>query len=77
MGARPVHPPGPTPMVGGFMDVPHQPPNLCCAMRCAMCCVLWQAVEIPLKISQTAAIMEVVHAAAGIVKSPVAITGRQ
>jgi very-long-chain (3R)-3-hydroxyacyl-CoA dehydratase len=32
-------------------------------------------VELPLKVSQTAAIMEVVHAAAGIVKSPVAITG--
>lgn len=34
-----------------------------------------QAVEVPLKISQTAAIMEVVHAATGMVKSPVAITG--
>eukprot|EP00878_Enallax_costatus_P001738 GHUV01001894.1.p1 GENE.GHUV01001894.1~~GHUV01001894.1.p1 ORF type:complete len:277 (+),score=42.02 GHUV01001894.1:100-831(+) len=38
---------------------------------------VWKAVEIPLKISQTAAIMEVVHAAAGIVKSPVAITAMQ
>lgn len=38
-----------------------------------MCCP--QAVSLPLKISQTAAIMEVVHAAAGIVRSPVGITG--
>jgi len=39
--------------------------------------LLWclQAVDLPLKISQTAAILEVVHAATGIVKSPVAITG--
>jgi hypothetical protein len=36
-----------------------------------------QAVEIPLKISQTAAIMEVIHAATGIVKSPVGITAMQ
>ncbi len=34
-----------------------------------------QAVELPLKISQTAAVMEVVHAVLRIVKSPVAITG--
>eukprot|EP00879_Flechtneria_rotunda_P009963 GHRR01010419.1.p1 GENE.GHRR01010419.1~~GHRR01010419.1.p1 ORF type:complete len:212 (+),score=71.00 GHRR01010419.1:1640-2275(+) len=36
-----------------------------------------QAVDLPLKISQTAAVLEVVHAAAGIVKSPVAITAMQ
>ena len=34
-----------------------------------------QAVEIPLKLSQTAAVLEVVHSAAGLVRSPVAITG--
>jgi hypothetical protein len=38
---------------------------------------VWKAVELPLKISQTAAIMEVVHAAARIVKSPVGITAMQ
>lgn len=38
---------------------------------------VWNAVEIPLKISQTAAIMEVIHAATGIVKSPVGITAMQ
>ena len=42
--------------------------------RAVLCCAV-QAVELPLKISQTAAIMEVVHAAARIVKSPVGITG--
>jgi very-long-chain (3R)-3-hydroxyacyl-CoA dehydratase len=30
---------------------------------------------VPLKISQTAALLEVVHAAIGLVKSPVGITG--
>jgi very-long-chain (3R)-3-hydroxyacyl-CoA dehydratase len=38
--------------------------------------LLLQAVDLPLKISQTAALLEVVHAATGLVKSPVAITGR-
>lgn len=38
---------------------------------------VWKAVELPLKVSQTAAIMEVIHAAAGVVKSPVAITAMQ
>jgi hypothetical protein len=34
-----------------------------------------QAVEWPLKVSQTAAIMEVVHSLVGLVRSPVGITG--
>jgi hypothetical protein len=34
-----------------------------------------QAVEVPLKICQTAAVLEVMHSALGIVRSPVAITG--
>jgi Protein tyrosine phosphatase-like protein, PTPLA len=34
-----------------------------------------QVVGLPLRVAQTAAVMEVVHAATGIVKSPVAITG--
>jgi hypothetical protein len=37
--------------------------------------LLLQAVDLPLKVSQTAAILEVVHAMIGLVKSPVAITG--
>ncbi|EFJ42903.1 hypothetical protein VOLCADRAFT_83422 [Volvox carteri f. nagariensis] len=38
---------------------------------------LWKVVETPLKVSQTAAVMEVVHSAVGLVRSPVAITGMQ
>jgi very-long-chain (3R)-3-hydroxyacyl-CoA dehydratase len=38
---------------------------------------VWQRVEIPLKIAQTAALMEVLHAAFGIVRSPVMITATQ
>lgn len=38
---------------------------------------VWQAVELPLKVSQTAAIMEVVHSAVGLVRSPVGITAMQ
>ena len=34
-----------------------------------------QEVEVPLKWAQTAAVLEVVHSALGIVRSPVAITG--
>lgn len=34
-----------------------------------------QAVELPLKISQTAAVMEIVHSIIGLVRSPVMITG--
>jgi hypothetical protein len=34
-----------------------------------------QAVELPLKAAQTAAILEVVHSAVGLVRSPVFITG--
>ena len=34
-----------------------------------------QAVELPLKVAQTAAVLEVVHSAMGLVRSPVAITG--
>eukprot|EP01025_Chloroclados_australasicus_P059962 TRINITY_DN762_c0_g1_i1.p4 TRINITY_DN762_c0_g1~~TRINITY_DN762_c0_g1_i1.p4 ORF type:complete len:228 (-),score=23.54 TRINITY_DN762_c0_g1_i1:257-940(-) len=37
----------------------------------------WNAVKIPLGISQTAAIMEIVHAATGIVRSPLMATGLQ
>lgn len=36
-----------------------------------------QAVELPLKAAQTAAILEVLHSAAGLVRSPVMITGGQ
>ena len=36
---------------------------------------VWRAVEAPLKLAQTAAVMEVVHSALGLVRSPVAITG--
>ncbi len=35
---------------------------------------LWNSVEEPLKIAQTAAIMEVLHAATGLVRSSVATT---
>ncbi|KAI3438939.1 hypothetical protein D9Q98_001353 [Chlorella vulgaris] len=38
---------------------------------------VWQAVEVPLKVAQTAAVLEVVHSAAGLVRSPVAITATQ
>lgn len=36
-----------------------------------------QVVEFPLKVSQTAAIMEVVHSMVGLVRSPVGITGEK
>jgi hypothetical protein len=36
---------------------------------------VWRAAEFPLKIAQSAAVMEVVHAATGIVRSPVGVTG--
>ena len=36
---------------------------------------VYRAVDLPLKVSQTAAVMEVVHALAGLVRSPVGITG--
>ncbi|KAL4521508.1 hypothetical protein Ndes2437B_g07910 [Nannochloris sp. 'desiccata'] len=38
---------------------------------------IWKAVEFPLKIAQTAAVMEVIHAALGIVRSPVMVTATQ
>ncbi|KAG2499318.1 hypothetical protein HYH03_002896 [Edaphochlamys debaryana] len=38
---------------------------------------LWQVVELPLKVSQSAAVMEIVHSALGVVRSPVMITGMQ
>lgn len=41
------------------------------------CCYLPQAVELPLKAAQTAAVLEVVHSAVGLVRSPVFITGTQ
>ncbi len=34
-----------------------------------------QVVEVPLKVAQTAAVMEVLHSALGVVRSPVMITG--
>lgn len=37
---------------------------------------LMQAVEVPLKVAQTAALLEVVHSAVGLVRSPIFITGR-
>jgi very-long-chain (3R)-3-hydroxyacyl-CoA dehydratase len=36
---------------------------------------VYKAVELPLKITQTAAVMEVVHCAVGLVRSPLFITG--
>lgn len=47
---------------------PHHEPDLLLLLR-------HQAVEVPLKIAQTAAVMEVVHSALGVVRSPVMITG--
>uniref|UniRef100_A0A1D1ZYW9 Very-long-chain (3R)-3-hydroxyacyl-CoA dehydratase n=1 Tax=Auxenochlorella protothecoides TaxID=3075 RepID=A0A1D1ZYW9_AUXPR len=38
---------------------------------------VWQAVELPLEIVQTAAIAEVIHAALGVVRSPVLVTSMQ
>lgn len=38
---------------------------------------VWKVVELPLKISQTAAVMEVVHSAIGLVRSPLGITATQ
>lgn len=38
---------------------------------------LWMAVEFPLKVAQTAAVMEVVHAMTGIVRSPAVTTAIQ
>lgn len=38
---------------------------------------VWAATELPLKIAQSAAVMEVVHAATGIVRSPVGVTGKE
>lgn len=35
-----------------------------------------QAAEVPLKLAQTAAVMEVLHSILGIVRSPVMITGK-
>jgi len=36
---------------------------------------VWRAAELPLKVAQSAAVLEVVHAAVGIVRSPVGVTG--
>lgn len=41
-------------------------------------CVLhecMQAVEVPLEVAQTAAVLEIVHSALGLVRSPLMITG--
>lgn len=45
--------------------------------RLPTCCRLCrpQVVEVPLKVAQTAAVMEVLHSALGVVRSPVMITG--
>lgn len=39
--------------------------------------LVWETVNVPLKYSQTVALMEVIHAALGIVRSPVMITATQ
>ena len=39
--------------------------------------LVWEAVQMPLKVSQSVAIMEVLHAALGVVRSPVMITATQ
>jgi very-long-chain (3R)-3-hydroxyacyl-CoA dehydratase len=39
--------------------------------------LVWERVNLPLKYSQTVALMEIVHAALGIVRSPVLITATQ
>lgn len=39
--------------------------------------LVWENCELPLKVSQTVAIMEVIHAMLGIVRSPVMITATQ
>jgi len=38
---------------------------------------VWANVEVPLKIAQTTAVMEILHAAVGIVRSPVIVTAIQ
>lgn len=38
-----------------------------------LCCT--QAVELPLMVAQTTAIMEIMHSLVGLVRSPVAVTG--
>lgn len=38
---------------------------------------MWQEVELPLKVVQTAAVMEVLHSMVGLVRSPVSITAIQ
>lgn len=50
----------------------HAAAGLPTARRCLLTA---QAVELPLKVAQTAAVMEIVHSAVGLVRSPVAITG--
>ncbi|GAX77448.1 hypothetical protein CEUSTIGMA_g4893.t1 [Chlamydomonas eustigma] len=39
--------------------------------------LLFRAVELPLMVAQTAAIMEVIHSAVGLIRSPVSITAMQ
>ena len=51
--------------------------NLCDLPLAACSSYSLQVVELPLKISQTAAVMEVVHSAIGLVRSPLGITGEQ
>ena len=75
-------PPG---RVGGRQPPPLVPPLSTAATgrpACPLTCRgaahsphLLQAVEVPLKVVQTAAIMEVLHSAVGLVRSPVMITG--
>ncbi len=46
-----------------------------CVCVCVVLCVCLQKAALPLKIAQTAAVLEVVHSAVGLVRSPVFITG--
>lgn len=43
------------------------------AQHYCLCCT--QAVELPLMVAQTTAIMEIMHSLVGLVRSPIAVTG--
>lgn len=45
-----------------------------CALESATPAQLWARVAVPLQVAQTMAILEIVHAASGLVRSPVATT---
>jgi hypothetical protein len=51
------------------------PDDLCPCRATNAAAAAAQAVEVPLKLAQTAAVMEIVHSALGVVRSPVMITG--